>query len=134
MTRHNFFNPEDMTNAVGFSHGAVAAEGNTLYIAGQTGHHADGSINEGIVDQFHVACRAVSRVIEEGGGEPTDLMSLTIYTPDVQEYRENLAEIGLRYRDVFGKHFPPMALIGISELFDPSARVELVGVAVVRGD
>jgi enamine deaminase RidA (YjgF/YER057c/UK114 family) len=70
-------------------------------------------------------------VIEEAGGEPTDLISLTIYTPDVAEYRGNLAEIGLRYRDVFGKHFPPMALIGISELFDPAAMVELVGVAVV---
>ena len=131
MSRHDLFNPEGMTSAVGFSHGATVVDGRTVYIAGQTGHYPDQSINEGLVDQFHLACRAVARVIEEAGGAPTDLVNLTIYTSDIADYRANLAEIGIRYRDVFGKHFPPMALIGVSELFDPAAKVELVGIAVV---
>jgi enamine deaminase RidA (YjgF/YER057c/UK114 family) len=44
-----------------------------------------------------------------------------------------LSPIGEAYRNVFGKHYPPMALIGVAELFDPKAKVELVGVAVVPG-
>jgi hypothetical protein len=32
---------------------------------------------------------------------------------------------------VFGRHYPPLALFGIDELFDPSAFVELVCLAVV---
>ena len=131
MSRHELFNPEGMTPAVGFSHGAVAAEGRTVYIAGQTGHYPDQSISEGLVDQFHVACRAVAAVIADAGGEPADLVVLTIYTTVIDEYRGQLAEIGIRYRDVFGRHFPPMALIGVSELFDPAAKVELVSMAVV---
>ncbi|MFB3051656.1 MAG: RidA family protein [Acidimicrobiia bacterium] len=131
MSRHHLFNPDHMAPAAGFSYGAVAAEGRTLHIAGLTGHRRDLSIDEGIVDQFSAACRAVAGVIEEAGGEPTDLVSMTIYTSAIEEYRQHLQEIGLAYRMVFGKHYPPMALLGISELFDPKALVELVCVAVV---
>jgi enamine deaminase RidA (YjgF/YER057c/UK114 family) len=46
-------------------------------------------------------------------------------------YRAHPKELGAAYRDVFGKHYPPMALFGIEELFDPRARVELVCVAVI---
>jgi enamine deaminase RidA (YjgF/YER057c/UK114 family) len=131
MSRHRFFNPEGMAPATGFSYGAVPDEGNTLYIAGQTGHYPDLTIDEGIVEQFGQACRSVAGVIEEAGGEPTDLVSMVIYTSDIADYRENLGPIGAAYREVFGKHFPPIALIGVAELFDSKAVVELVCVAVV---
>lgn len=131
MSDHRFFNPGDMAPARGFSHGALPGEGKTLYIAGQTGHHADLTIDDGLVDQFAQTCRSVARVIEEAGGEPDDLVSMSIYTTDVQGYRDNLDSIGAAYREVFGKHFPPMALIGVTELVDPNAVVELVCVAVI---
>ena len=131
MSRHLFLNPDGLAPAKGFSHGALASDGRVLHIAGQTGHHADESIDEGLVDQFALACVAVAGVIAEAGGEPGDLVSLTIYTSDVAGYRDNLGPIGEAYRGVFGKHYPPMALIGVAELFDPKALVELVGVAVV---
>ena len=132
MTRHRLFNPEGMPSAVGFSHGALGAGGRLLRIAGQTGHHGDGSIDTGLVDQFAQACRSVVNVIEDAGGTPEDLLSLTIYTTDVAGYRENLGPIGAVYREAFGHHYPAMALIGISELFDPEALIELVAVAQVE--
>lgn len=131
MTRHFLFNPDEMPPASGFSYGAVAASGRVVYIAGLTGHGADGSIDEGLVAQFATACRSVARVIAAAGGEPTDLVSMTIYTSDIAGYRASPQELGEAYRRVFGKHYPPMALFGISELFDPRAKVELVCVAVV---
>lgn len=120
-----------MAPAVGFSYGVVPADGRTLYIAGLTGHNEDGSIDEGLVDQFGTACASVARVIGAAGGDPTDLVSMTIYTSDIAGYRDDLQRLGERYRAVFGRHYPPMALFGISELFDPAAVVELVCVAVV---
>ncbi|MEX1126356.1 MAG: RidA family protein [Acidimicrobiia bacterium] len=132
MSRHHLFDPEGMTPPFGFSHGALAVMGRTLHIAGQTGHHPDLTIDDGLVEQFAVACSAVARVIEEAGGEPEDLISMTIYTTQIATYRDNLGPIGAAYREVFGRHFPPMALIGVSDLFDPRSVVELVGVAVVR--
>jgi enamine deaminase RidA (YjgF/YER057c/UK114 family) len=54
-----------------------------------------------------------------------------IYSTDVGAYRAQLRELGTAWRGRFGKHYPAMALIGTTELFDPEAQVELVGVAVV---
>lgn len=131
MSRHELFNPEGMAPATGFSYGAVAGPGRVVHIAGLTGHHGDGSIDANLVGQFRVACASVARVIEEAGGEPSDLVAMTIYTSDIDDYRNHLRPLGEAYRSVFGKHYPPMALLGIGELFDPVAKVELVCVAVV---
>lgn len=131
MSRHHLFDPDGMAPPIGFSYGAIAATGRTVHIAGLTGHQEDGSIDEGLVEQFGVACDSVAKVILEAGGEPTDLVSMTIYTTDITGYRANLTPLGERYRAVFGRHYPPMALFGIGELFDPAALVELVCVAVV---
>ena len=131
MTGHHLFDPNGLPPASGFSYGALAAEGRILHIAGMTGHREDGSIADSIARQFGDACRSVAKVIAQAGGSSTDLVSMTIYTSEIAGYRANLAEIGREYRAVFGKHYPPMALIGIGELFDPRAVVELVGVAVV---
>lgn len=131
MSRHRLFDPPGMPPAVGFSYGAVAAEGRVLHIAGLTGHRADGAIAGDLVDQFGTACESVATVILEAGGQPSDLVAMTIYTTDMEGYRQNLRPLGERYRNVFGRHYPPMALFGIDELFDPEAVVELVCVAVV---
>ena len=131
MSRHHLFDPDGMPPATGFSYGALSDGGRLLHVAGLTGHRADGSIDEDLVDQFRSACVSVARVITEGGGSPDDMVSMTIYTTDVAAYRSRLGELGSAYRSVFGKHYPPMALFGVVELFDPRARVELVCVAVV---
>ena len=131
MSRHELINPEGMPPPRGFSYGALPAGGRVLYLAGMTGHKVDMSIADDYVAQFSAACQSVARVIAEAGGEPSDLVSMTIYTTNIAQYRSRTKEIGAAYRDVFGKHFPPMALLGISELVDPRAQVELVCVAVV---
>jgi enamine deaminase RidA (YjgF/YER057c/UK114 family) len=131
MSRHHLFDPDGMAPAVGFSYGAVSAGGKLLHIAGLTGHLSDGSIADDLVEQFGAACESVAKVIDAAGGDPSDLVSMTIYTTDIDGYRRRLGAIGEAYRAVFGRHYPPMALFGISELFDPNALVELVCVAVV---
>lgn len=130
MSRHTLFNPEGMAPATGFSYGAIAGDGRLVHVAGMTGHRADGSIADGLIEQFGDACRSVVKVVEEAGGTASDVVSMTIYTSDIDAYRANLKPIGVAYRETFGDHYPPMALFGISELFDPRATVELVCVAV----
>lgn len=131
MTRHHLFNPDGLPPAIGFSYGAIAAPGRTLHIAGMIGQNEDLTIPEDMVEQFAIACRGVARVVTEAGGEPSDLVSMMIYTTDIAGYREKLRPIGAAFREVFGKHFPPVALIGVKELFEPAAKLELVCVAVV---
>ncbi len=130
-TPHRVVNPHDLMPAVGFSHAVAAARGELVVLGGQTGHRADESIDLDLVDQFAQACRSVAIALEAVGGEPEHVISLMIYVVGMEEYRERLEEIGRAYRQVFGKHYPAMALLGAAELLDPAARVELVAVAVV---
>jgi len=124
-------NPAGLPEASGFSYGAISAGGRWLTLAGITGHRADGSIPDGLVAQFEAACETVAAVVTEAGGEPEDVVSVTIYTTDIAGYRSSLRPIGAAWRSVFGKHYPPMALLGVGELMDPRALVELVSVAVI---
>jgi enamine deaminase RidA (YjgF/YER057c/UK114 family) len=125
-------NPSQLAAPSGFSHGVLSGPGRLLHIAGETGHHQDMSLDVGFVAQFARACRNVAAVVEAAGGVPNDVVSMTIYATDMAAYRDNLGEVGEAYRSVFGKHYPAMALIGVSELVDPDALVEITGVAVIE--
>ena len=84
-----------------------------------------------MVEQFDVAAANVVAALAAAGGRPEDLVSLTIYVTDVAEYRESLGDLGVVYRRHLGRHYPAMALLGVSALFDDAAKVEIVGTAVV---
>ncbi|HEY7584760.1 MAG TPA: RidA family protein [Acidimicrobiia bacterium] len=119
-------NPDGLPRAVGFSHVALPEGGEPFFLAGQTGHHADGSLDEGLVAQFGAACRNVGIALAAAGAKPADVASMQILVTDVDDYRASLSDIGEVYRTVFGRHFPAMTLVGVRELFDPKAVVEIV--------
>ncbi|MDE2980548.1 MAG: RidA family protein [Gemmatimonadota bacterium] len=81
--------------------------------------------------QFGAALANVVRVVEAAGGGVADVGRLTIYVTDMDDYRGSLPEVGAEYRAVFGKHFPAMALVAVTELVDPRAVVEVEATAVI---
>jgi enamine deaminase RidA (YjgF/YER057c/UK114 family) len=131
---HLFVDPPGLPKAIGFSHAAVAQSGKTVYLAGQAGHRPDGTIGPDLLDQFGQACQNVAVALEATGATREDLVSLQIFVTDVSAYRRFRRELGEAYRQVFGRHYPPMALLGVNELFDSAALVELVGTAVIPAD
>ena len=84
-----------------------------------------------LASQFGAALGNVMRVVEAAGGGVADVGRLTIYVTDMDEYRGSLREVGAEYRAVFGKHFPAMALVAVTELVDPRAVVEIEATAVI---
>jgi enamine deaminase RidA (YjgF/YER057c/UK114 family) len=129
---HQFLNPDGMMPPVGFSHVAVAAPGRLVFLAGQTAHQADGTLaGSTMTEQFAAAIANVAAALTAAGATPADVVSLQIFTPDVDAYRAESKAIGAAYRDVFGPHYPPMALFGVTRLFDADALVELVATAVI---
>ena len=129
---HELLNPEGLAEPVGFAHVVIPEEGTTVYLGGQTGHRADGTLaGEDLVTQFDQACANVVTAVRAAGGEPEHLVQLLIFATDVPEYRSLMKDLGVAYRRHFGKYYPAVALLGTPELFDPQAKVELVGVAVV---
>ena len=128
---HEIVNPESLPSPRGFAHAVVSAPGRTVYLGGQVGVRKDGSIPDDLVEQFDQACANVAEALTATGAKPEHLVSLQIFATDVGEYAARKEEIGEAYRKHFGKHFPAIALLATMELFEPEARVELIGVAVI---
>jgi enamine deaminase RidA (YjgF/YER057c/UK114 family) len=124
MSPHRLVNAPELGEPSGFSH-AVLATGRTVHLAGQIGAGAT------IAEQFDSAAANMLIALRAAGGEPEDLVSLQIFTTDVPSYKASTREIGQAWRKHFGRHYPAMGLFGVTELYEPEAQVELMGVAVL---
>ena len=121
-------NPVALGAPRGWNNGMLAPEGGrVLFVAGQIGVE-DGAT---LAEQFQAALANVVRVVEVAGGTVADVGRLTIYVTDMEAYRGSLAGMGAAYRAVFGKHFPAMSLVAVTELVDPRAVVEVEATAVI---
>lgn len=124
-------NPASLPAPSGYAH-AVRAD-DTIYLGGQTALDQDMRIIEGgIVEQFAQAFHNVLVSLEEAGGKPEDLVSVTIYLTDVDDYMAHGKEIGRRWREMAGTRYPAMAGIGVTRLWQKEAMIEIQGVAVMQ--
>jgi enamine deaminase RidA (YjgF/YER057c/UK114 family) len=129
---HRLVNPAGMPPAAGFSHAVVAAPGTTVYVAGQIAAGADGAVvGETFAEQFAVALANVVAALEGVGAAPEHVVSLVMYTTDMDGYRASLGEVGHAYRTRFGRYYPAMALVGVTALVEPRAKIEISATAVV---
>jgi enamine deaminase RidA (YjgF/YER057c/UK114 family) len=124
-------NPPQLAAPSGFSH-AVVATGTTVHLAGQTAMDPAGRIvGEGVVDQFAQALSNLLAALEAAGGAPHELVSLTVYIVDMDDYRAHAREIGRVWKRLVGTDYPAMAGVGVARLWDTEALVEVQGVAVL---
>jgi len=128
-------NPPSLMKPVGFSHGYEIKSGRLLFIAGQVAKDAEGQVvgKGDVIAQFRKTCENVREVVTAAGGHMTDVLKLTIYVLDVPGYKTRLRELGPVYREIFGKHFPAMTLVGARDLFDADdgCLIEIEAVAVL---
>ena len=125
-------NPGELARPSGFSHAVSASGGRLVFLAGQTGYGPDGQIvGGGVVPQFERALGNLLAALRAAGGEPADLVSLTIYAADLADYRAHGREIGDVWRRLCGREYPAMAAVGVARLWDADALVEVQGTAVV---
>jgi enamine deaminase RidA (YjgF/YER057c/UK114 family) len=124
-------NPEALPKPSGYAHGILA--GNAVYLGGQTALDRDMQIvSGGIVEQFRQAFSNVLTTLAAAGGQPEDLVSVTIYLTDVDDYMAHGKEIGRIWREMAGSEYPAMAGIGVSRLWQKEAMIEIQGIAVIR--
>lgn len=124
-------NPGSLAAPSGYAH-AVRA-GDTVYLGGQTALDKDMRIVEGgIVEQFVQAFGNVLTSLQEAGGKPEDLVSVTIYLTDVDDYMAHGREIGRLWREMAGRKYPAMAGVGVTRLWQKEALIEIQGVAVIQ--
>jgi len=123
--------PPGWARARGFSNG-IAAQGRLVFIAGQIGWDAQQRWHEhGFAGQFRQALENIIAVLKEAKGKPEHIVRLTWYVLDKQEYMSSLKAVGEAYRELMGRHFPTMAVVQVSGLIEPEARLEIEATAVV---
>jgi len=128
-------NPASLGAPRGWNNGMLAPkDGRLLFVAGQAGWEsgAPGKAPD-LAGQFARALDRVLSVVRAAGGQPQDLVRLTIYVTDLAAYRASLAALGEAWRARFGKHYPAMALLEVKGLVDHGALVEMEATAVIGG-
>jgi len=123
--------PDNWPRPSGYSNG-IKAEGEVLYVAGQVGWDASETIvGDDLVDQIRQALENIVSIVRAAGAEPSSLVRMSWYVTDVDEYRRRKRDIGAVYRDVIGAHYPAMTLLGVAELLEEGAKVEIEATAVL---
>ena len=121
----SFVQPEGWLPAKGYENGVVT-RGRTLYVAGQVGWNEQHEFTaRDLAGQFCQALDNVLAVVRAAGGGPESVVKMTIYVTDLDAYRASQRAIGAAWRERFGKHFPVMALVGVSGLVERDALVEI---------
>lgn len=126
--------PESWKAPRGYSNGVIAPAGaRMLAIAGQIAWGSDQRLVPGdFAAQFRQALANVVAVVRAAGGEPRDLLSLTVFVVDKLEYLAHARELGRVWRELVGEHYPAMALVQVADLLEIGARVEIQGFAAIR--
>jgi enamine deaminase RidA (YjgF/YER057c/UK114 family) len=114
----------------GYANG-MAADGRLVVTGGVIGWNIAGELADGFVAQVRQALSNIAAIMAEGGARPEHLVRLTWYVVDIEEYLANLKSLGQVYREIFGSHYPAMALVQVVRLVEKAARVEIEATAVV---
>jgi enamine deaminase RidA (YjgF/YER057c/UK114 family) len=114
----------------GYANG-MAADGRIVVTGGVIGWDVHGHLPPDFTAQVGQALRNIAAILAEGDARPEHLVRLTWYVVDMEEYLANLKLLGQIYRDIFGAHYPAMALVQVVRLVEPAAKVEIEATAVV---
>jgi enamine deaminase RidA (YjgF/YER057c/UK114 family) len=122
--------PDGWPAPKGYANG-MAADGRLVVTGGVIGWNDQGHLPDDFVAQVRQTLSNISAILAEGGARPQHLVRLTWYVVDIEEYLANLKTLGQIYRDIFGAHYPAMALVQVVRLVEKAARVEIEATAVV---
>ena len=128
---HKILQPEGWAKPVGYANGVVA-RGRLVFTGGQIGWNERGEFeSDELVDQIGRTLANIAAILEAAGATPEHVTSMTWYLTDLAEYRAGLKRMGPVYRNVMGRHFPPMAVVEVARLVEPRAKVEIQATAVI---
>ena len=113
----------------GYSLAVITEGGKTVWLGGQiavvddTGKSLAGDFDGQVQQVF----KLIGATLEKAGGKLSDMVQMTVFITDVRN-GDRLTEIR---REIFGDNFPGSALITITALANPDAKVEIQGYAVI---
>ncbi len=119
--------PEHWTNFYESTHiPAAVRDGDRLHVTGHTGEDPDGSFSADPEVQIRQTFRHLSATLSEGGASWADVVELNSYHVGLQSQADVLIAIAGEFLD---DPYPAWTAVGVTELFDEEAVVEISCVA-----
>jgi enamine deaminase RidA (YjgF/YER057c/UK114 family) len=124
--------PEGWITPRGYSNGMVET-GRFVTLAGQIGWNpATGTFEfEDLASQVRQTLHNIVDLLLVANARPHDVVRLTWYMLDRDEYVAARKQIGEAWREIMGEHYPPMSVVFVSGLLEERARVEIEATAVI---
>ena len=115
----------------GYANG-ISARGRLIVTAGVIGwDEREEVVSDELAGQFRQVLRNILAILAEDGAGPQHIVRMTWYVTDLEDYRSGLAEIGAAWREIIGRNYPCMAVVGVTGLVEPRAKIEIETTAVV---
>ena len=131
MTVHRSLLPPGWQRPRGYANG-ISASGRMVFTAGVVGWDATETfVCDDLAGQFRQVLVNTLAILAEDGALPEHIARMTWYVTSRDEYVASLAEIGAAYRELVGKNYPAMAVVEVSALVEPRAKIEIETIAVV---
>lgn len=126
--------PEGWDRPKGFSNGMMV-KGWHVSVAGQIGWDAHRRFqSDNFTEQARQALQNVLDVVTAAGGKPEHIVRLTWFITNKQEYLAQSRELGVAYRSVMGRIYPPMTVVQVAGLLEDAAKVEIEATAIIPED
>lgn len=118
--------PEQLHRSPAFAQGMIAPAGPTLYVGGQNGTDASGTVLEGLRAQTEQALRNVLAVLDAAGSGPEHVVKLTIYLAPHVDPSDGYAATG----EVWGNRRTAVTVLAVAPA-RPGALVEIDAIAAI---
>jgi 2-iminobutanoate/2-iminopropanoate deaminase len=115
----------------GYSLAVITEGGKTVWLGGQIATVDDSgkSLAGDFEGQVRQIFKLIDATLKKAGGSLKNMVQMTVFITDVRN-GDRLTEIR---REIFGDNFPGSALITVTALADPNAKIEIQGYAVIGG-
>jgi 2-iminobutanoate/2-iminopropanoate deaminase len=119
----------DRAQQRGYSTAVMTEGGKTVWLAGQTATVDDSgkSLATDFEGQTRQIFKQLNATLEKAGGKLADMVQMTVFITDIR-YADRLTQIR---KEIFGEDFPGSALVAITALANPDAKIEIQGFAVI---
>lgn len=119
--------PSGLSTPQTYAH--IVKAGKLLFIAGQVGAGADGTIaGPGMKEQTEQVMKNLRTALASQGLDFSHIAKITIFTTSIREFRApDVVEVRARY---FGQNRPASTLVQIAQLANPDYKIEIEAIAV----
>ncbi len=128
--QNQVLHPSGWPQPKGYANG-IKARGELLFVGGMIGWDERERLPADFVGQARQLLLNILAVLAEGGATAAHIVRMTWYVRDMEEYLRARPALRDVWRDVMGDYYPAMALVAVTRLVEPEARLEIETTAVV---